>query len=157
MMTWIKMKATKVCASNKSPLSTLVIFCAEITSASEDEKIDLQTRETDTEPGDDEFNLQDESDSEGPLQEADMLAVEEEGKTEEEDTEEDCRQSIGTTNLEADSPIEEVSREALGEASSSAQGADEGLAAAFDEILGHPGPANVKHKAPILLVRPICP
>ena len=82
------------------------------------------------EPDDDEFNLEDASGAEG--------ASRSDSEASSASSQEEILQSQGEDGT-AGQPVEE-------------QPAEKTMAAAFAEILAHPGPANSKHKAPILLV-----
>ena len=122
---------------------------------SADEAAGAHESDTDFTSGDDdEYNLEDMSDEERRTPQA----AREKGKldscTEQKEQKEEGGVPLPSSqeHSEEDSDMENRGERKAGEASTSGQGADLGLAAAFDEILAHPGPANVKHKAPILLV-----
>ena len=128
-------------------------LCADEASSSGEEGLGGQesSSEADLGDNDDEFNLEDESeDGEQPKQAA---SSERDDDLSDELEKEDAQAFQSQEGDEAGSDLEDISeRENRGEASTSGQEADKGLAAAFEEILAHPGPANVKNKAPILLV-----
>ena len=100
---------------------------------------DSQESSSDSDPLEDEYDIADASSGEDPRQRG-----------------EEPQASSSTAQSEGDEETERAERGG-GKASTSEptgqqKGKDNGLAAAFSEILDHPGPANVKHKAPILLV-----
>lgn len=85
---------------------------------------------SEAEPLDDEYDLQDASDLD----------------------DEANRSGSGASSASSEEANTEQGKDDNLEETDAKQPADKSMAAAFAEILAHPGPANSKHKAPILLV-----
>lgn len=108
-----------------------------------DSQTDEQDSDTSSQPGDDDFDAED-------------LALEDGMSSK--GIEEDDAEFSGSprSNEDGEEAGTDIERDDGGRASTSgqdkAQQGDRDMAAAFAEILSHPGPVNLKNKAPILLV-----